>query len=85
MKGYAMYSDDYITDDVIKEVYRREIMKITKEKTYMGIWQIHSLSTVLKIPIRSVYPELGNIQVRAHLNRIVYPRQPESDIVAQIL
>lgn len=82
--------DEYMHDkrlsiDVIKDIYRREIKKITKEKTYIGIWQIHSLASVLKIPICSIYPDHGNPVVRGHLNRIVYPRNPESAIVANIL
>ena len=65
MKSYAMYSDEYMHDrilsnDVIQEIYRREIMKITEEKKHMGIWQIHSLASVLKMPICSIQPELGN-------------------------
>lgn len=40
------------------------------------MWQMYALSSVLCVPIISVYPELGNQIVRKHLNRIVYPRNP---------
>ncbi|CAC5360184.1 unnamed protein product [Mytilus coruscus] len=79
IKGYAMYSDEFmhdrrLSDDVFKDIYRREIIKVTTEKTYMGIWQIHSLSSVLNMPIQSLYPELGNPLVRGHLHRMILPR-----------
>jgi hypothetical protein len=49
INGYAMYSDECmldrrLSDDVIAEIYRRETMTVTKGKTYMGIWQMHSFS-----------------------------------------
>ncbi|KAH3862708.1 hypothetical protein DPMN_025682 [Dreissena polymorpha] len=40
----------------------------------MGIWQIFALSSVLNAPIRSVYPEKGNPNVRQDLNRLILPR-----------
>ena len=84
-----MYSDEFmldrrLSDDVIAEIYRREIMTVTKEKTYMGIWQMHSFSSVLKMTVLFIYPEHGNPEVRAHLNRMVYPRDGRSDLKAQI-
>ena len=90
VKGYAMYSDEFmldrrLSDDVIAEIYRREIMTVTKEKAYMGIWQMHSFSSVLKMTVLSIYPEHGNPEERALLNRMVYPRDGRSDLKAQIL
>jgi hypothetical protein len=90
VKGYAMYSDELLldrrlSDDVIAEIYRREMMTVTKEKTYMGIWQMHSLSSVLKMPVLSIYPKHGNPAERAHLNRMVYPRDGRSDLKAHML
>jgi hypothetical protein len=84
-----MYSDELLLDrrlseDVIAEIYRREIMKVTKEKTYMGIWQMHRLSSVLKMPVLSIYPKHGNPEERAHLNRMVYSRDGRSDLKAQM-
>jgi hypothetical protein len=42
------------------------------------------LTSVLKITVLSIYPEHGNPEVRAHLNRMVYPRDGRSDLKAQI-
>jgi hypothetical protein len=77
--------DRRLSDDVIAEIYRREIMTVTKEKAYMGIWQMHSFSSVLKLTVLSIYPEHGNPEVRALLNRMVYPRDGRSNLKAQIL
>ncbi|CAG2243573.1 unnamed protein product [Mytilus edulis] len=56
---YAQYSDMYLpgihlTENIIRSIYQKEIMKIRLDKTYMGIWQIHALSSVLCTPIYSV-------------------------------
>ena len=61
IKAYAMYSEEYmhdgkLTSDKIRDIYEREVLKITKEKVYMGIWQIHALSSVLGMSLRSIYP-----------------------------
>lgn len=41
-KTYAFYSDEYEADitliqDQITEIYKKEVLKITKDKSYMGI------------------------------------------------
>lgn len=77
--SYAMYSDmytagDVITPAVVKRIFQKEVMNICKINTYMGIWQIHGLASVIKRPVFSVYPNLGHINVRRDLNRIVTPR-----------
>lgn len=81
LKLYAQYSDMYsqgmlLNNDIIKSIYRMEVMKIKRNN--MGIWQLHALSSVLKCPIFSVYPTLGNINVRRDLNRLIMPRTETS-------
>jgi hypothetical protein len=58
----------------VKDIYRKEVMKIRIDKTYMGIWQLHTLASVLVTPIYSIYPKLGNPNVRTDLNRLIIPR-----------
>ncbi|CAG2190983.1 unnamed protein product [Mytilus edulis] len=46
---YAQYSDMYLpgihlTENIIRSIYQKEIMKIRLDKKPMGIWQIHALS-----------------------------------------
>ena len=81
-KIYAQYSDMYVpgmtlTDSMVKNIYQMEAIKIKKDKSYMGIWQIYALSSVLCCPIYSVYPKLGNPNVRLDLNRLIMPRNKE--------
>lgn len=78
-KLYAQYSDMFIVgmlldENNIRNVYQMEIMKIRLDKSYMVIWQIHALSSVLNVPIFSIYPKLGNPNVRKDMNRLVLPR-----------
>ena len=42
------------------------------------------LTSVLNMPVLSIYPEHGNPQIRAHLNRMVYPRDGGSDLKTHI-
>ncbi|WAR25167.1 hypothetical protein MAR_010871 [Mya arenaria] len=78
-KQYAQYSEMFIpneremTNENIKSIYRKEILSITKDKSFMGIWQVHALSSVLKTPIQSVYPELGNRNVRKDMHKLIKP------------
>ncbi|WAR10688.1 hypothetical protein MAR_035764 [Mya arenaria] len=75
-KQYAQYSEMFIpneremTNENIKSIYRKEILSITKDKSFMSIWQVHALSSVLKTPIQSVYPELGNRNVRKDMHKL---------------
>ncbi|CAG2206817.1 unnamed protein product [Mytilus edulis] len=74
-KTYAMYSDEYIPNErlslrKVEMVYQKEVMKITKNRSYMGIWQLFSLSSILCRPLFSVYPMLGNPNVHNDLHRV---------------
>ena len=76
-----MYSDEYkhgtdrLNDKTtIQDIYEREVMKIRKRSTYMGIWQIFALSSVLQQKVFSIYPKLGNVNVRKDLHKIIHPR-----------
>ena len=53
--------------DEILDVYQREIMVITRNFEYMGIWQIHGGSW------GSVFPYPANLSLWADLNRIIKP------------
>jgi len=80
---YAQYSDMYVpgihlTYNIVKDIYRKEVMKIRIDKTYMGIWQLHALASVLDTPIYSIYPKLGNPNVRTDLNRLIIPRENDN-------
>lgn len=89
-KTMAMYSDEFnINQKLDKQevdfIYQREIMNITKDKTYMGMWQVFALASVLCKPTYSVYPNLGNKNVRKDLHRLVLPREERSDSAVYIM
>lgn len=72
-KAFAMYSEEYVagvhlTPSIIEMIFEHEVLKLVKPKSYMGIWQLFGLSSVLQMPIYSVYPNLGNPMVRADLH-----------------
>ena len=73
---YAQYSDNYIPNtgvelDVVA-LYKQKVLDITKNRAFMGIWQVFQATNVLKRPIRSVFPHIGNENVIKDLNRTVY-------------
>ena len=74
---YAMFSDQYIPGSKllssdINQLYEKEVMAILMPASYMGIWQMHAISSVIGVPIQSVYPGKGFVQ--ATLNRTIFPR-----------
>ena len=76
--NYAQYSPVYIpgsrlSKNGIADVYQREILLTKRDREYMGIWQLHALSNVLNVPVRSIYPKKGNPNVRKDLNRMIMP------------
>ena len=41
-KAFSIYSEEYVlgSDETIRAVYEQEVIKITKPRNFMGIWQI---------------------------------------------
>ena len=71
---YAQYSDNYnpyATFNIV-QLYKEEVLDICKDGTFMGIWQIFQIANVIKQPICSVHPNIGNPNVRKDLHRTVY-------------
>lgn len=90
LKAFAMYTDFFLPGqnlsfESIKHLYKKEVKAICENKSFMGIWQMFALSSVLKMPIRSVYPDKGNPIVRKHLNRRIVPRVQVSECEALIM
>ena len=57
-KQLAMYSSSYSAQEVlnIPEVYKKEVLEITKDRAYCGLWQMAQAANILHRPIQSVYP-----------------------------
>ena len=53
-------------------LYKQQVLDICKDGAFMGIWQIFQIANVVKRPIRSVHPNIGNPNVREDLHRTVY-------------
>ena len=73
---YAMFSGQNpagLSDNVVETVFEREIMSLTKERSYMGIWQLFAGANVLGHPLRSVFPLRGSDAFRRDFNHICYP------------
>ena len=71
---YAMYSDNYRANNVldVEHFYKAEVLDICKDGGFMGIWQFFQLANVIQAPVRSVYPEQSNPNIRLDLNRTVW-------------
>lgn len=79
---YTMISDRYIPGEVItktvtRRIFEAESISVCKKNAYMGIWQLFAVSSVLKRPVYSVYPDIVKSTVKLFLNRIILPRQDE--------
>ena len=71
---YAQNSDNYnphVTFNMTW-LYKREVIDITNDGAYMGIWQIFQAANTVKRPICSVHPWIGNPNVHEDLHRTVY-------------
>ena len=62
----------------IQNLYRREVLTLIKDGTYMGAWQMASLATILGRVVNSVYPNYAAETVRKDLHRIFRPLGPQA-------
>ena len=71
---YAQYSHNYNLNATfnILQLYKEEVLDICKDGAFMGIWQIFWIVNVIKQPICSVHPNIGNPNAREDLHRTVY-------------
>ena len=73
---YAMFSGQNaagLSDNIVETVYEREIMNLTEERSYMGMWQLFVAANVLGHPIQSVFPLKVSEAFRRDFNHICYP------------
>ena len=77
---YCLYSGDqnvrgvYLSQDEIRNVYRRDVMRISKIGQYTGIWQFPQAVEMSGIPFGSIYPDKGvNERIRYDMNRMFLP------------
>lgn len=74
----AQHSDFFqvekLTPEAVQKLYRREVQHVTKPGTYMGMWQMQAVASVLQTSLQSVYPEYGGYTVRPHYHRVLHAR-----------
>lgn len=63
-RSYAMYSNAYIAgereklnSDDIQRLYETEVLGLTQDTSYCGVWQLHQAASVLGCKIKSYYPQ----------------------------
>lgn len=60
--AYAVSSDFYnlevLTQDAIKQIFRKEVLTVCTPGKEMGMWQMHALSSIFRRPLVSVYPKI---------------------------
>ena len=74
VEQFAQYTENYVPGQTfnVERIYESEILDIAKDNAYKGIWQIFQAANVTDHPIRSVYPENSNPNIRLDLDRVVY-------------
>ena len=75
---FVTFSEFYIPGqqmnaDTIQYIYCMEIYSCAKLGTYMGLWQLAQASSVLGIPLHTIYPVHGKSTLRNDFNRMFFP------------
>jgi hypothetical protein len=75
----AQFSDSYLgehlNDDAVQDIFLKEVHQVLKPSSYMGLWQLFAMASVLKLSIFSAYPHHGNASVRKDLHRVIMSRE----------
>ena len=73
-KTFASYFNCYMANRLnknsIRKVYQEETMSISKNGSYMGLWQLASLANILSSPVVSVYPKYGSHTIRSDMHHV---------------
>ena len=77
---FALYSEFYSADLSIEDIYHKEINDILKKGTFMGLWQLFALASVLRCPLFSVFPMKGEDCIRQNHHRLILPRKYDDPI-----
>ena len=71
VKQIAMYSTSYNPQqqlDVV-EIYKKEVLEVSKHGSYCGLWQLAQAANILRRPVLSVYPSGLHEGMRFDFNR----------------
>ena len=80
-KSYAVYSEHFLagmklsSPKNINNMFDQEVRSAEKDGAYLGWFHIAALASVLKRPVKSVYPQYGGFTVRQYYNITIEPRE----------
>lgn len=61
--------------NVVKELYRQEMLSVRRDFIECGIWQLHQAANVLRTPVYTMFPHIALRQLRADFNRLILPAE----------
>ena len=76
---YALFSGQYFhpvsgnINDIVNIVYKKELLSVKTEGSFMGMWQLWTTSNILQRPIMSVFFQRGSKSFCLDFNRILIP------------
>ena len=75
---FATFSEFYnpgqrLTKDAIACIYCLEVHSCARLGTYMGLWQLAQIASVLKTPLHTVYPVHGESTIRNDFHMMFFP------------
>ena len=75
---FATFSEFYtpgqkLNEDTVQSIYCMETYSCGHLGTYMGLWQLAQASTVLRIPLHTIYPVRGHSTLRNDFHRMFFP------------
>jgi hypothetical protein len=77
-----------VTPQVIEDAYGQVTIQSIQKGSYMDMWSLFALASVMGCRIKSVYPGpplVRSTTIRQTLNRLVYPRVERTSTVAAVL
>ena len=81
--SYDMYNDQSanvkLTPVTIADIYHQENIDITRRDEFMGIWQVHAMSSFFDAELVSIYPQRGNPEIRKHFHRSGMSREKRTE------
>ena len=77
MPGYDIVHPKEVNEASVLEVYKVEVIRIIKPKTWMSMWHFHWTSSATGLLIRVVYL-MFNLCNRNYFNRYIYPLEKKN-------
>lgn len=88
---YATYSGSYICgadyrqEETVRATYEHEMVQVSRNTAWCGIWQLHQAANVVKCPVFSIYPDTAAFTIRGDLNRLILPHDDPKQTTVYIM